>query len=239
MSKAERGVRVNLAKVLSTIDCFEDKLKNDKSLIEADPVLSEEERQIILNDYRAAISGKRQGIRVLSAIIEQQKARNRLDRCQRLEECKATAIQELQSVLSEFLGLLDDYLITSSDDNVKAQIFYMKAKGDFLRYQCECCKEDERSRIASKAQDCYKSAMKLQSENSSGQSAMSLVLALNYSILLYEVMDNKNDAIELAQKTLDQSSVLAKEGMEEQFSEIASIQQMLRKNLTSWSREEE
>ena len=239
MIRDERETRVDLARILSAIDCFEDKLENDRLVIESNPILTEEERQIIANDYRAAIGKKRHGIRVLTAIMEQQKTRGSLDRCQKLEECKAIAAASLQAIADEFLGLIDKYLLPASHTNVKSTIFYLKNKGDFLRYRCECCGESEVKRIAPEADKCYKAAIRLHNEHVKSPTGMSLALALNYSIFLCEVMNRKKDAIQLARQTLDESAVFSNDGPEDEVLEAANIQEMLRKNIASWTRDDE
>ena len=234
-----RQTRVDLARILCHVDCPNEKLQNDRWIIDLDPKLSEDERQIITADYRAAISKHRHGIRVLEAIIEQERARNKPERAQKLDENRAEAIRQLRAAVDEFLGLLDGRLIPVAFSDERATVFYMKTKADFLRYACECPEnDDEKQNFAAEAEKCYKRAMELHRAQLGSPDALLFSTALNYSILLFDLLKRRDEAIEIAQQALDECLSVLKEGDEGEKSEISSIHQILRENIQAWTCED-
>ena len=233
----DRQTRVDLARILCPMDCFEEKLENDRWIINLDPKLSEDERQIIVADYHGAISQKRHAIRVLESVCEQERALNRPDRAQKLEENRAEAILQLDSIVSEFLRLLDDVLIPEALGDDRATIFYIKTKADFLRYSCEWTDGEERQSRAQDAEKCYKRATELFQLKIGTPDALSFAIGLNYSIFLFETVKRREAAVEVAQQTLDECLSVLKDS--EESPETAHIHQVLRANIRSWTSEDE
>lgn len=234
----ERSKRVDLAKILSNTDCYTQKLENAKEIIKLNPVLTEEERTIIANDFRAVISNQRKGIRILTALAEQQRTRNRLDRAQKLEESRSTAISELWETAETFLMMIDKMLLPAAEKDTKATIFYLRTKADFIRYQCECCEENKKRALIVRAEECYALAMEKIRAGTQNPSSLSLSVALNYSVFMYEMRGKRKEAVELAQRTLDEGACFVNDGNDDEFAEVTNLQQILRKNITTWTRDE-
>ena len=64
-------------------------------------------------------------------------------------------------------------------------------------------------------------------------------MALNFSVFHYEVMKNHSEAINLADRALQEALDKIDELEEEDFRDAKSIIELLKENLTLWKEEEE
>jgi 14-3-3 protein epsilon len=62
-----------------------------------------------------------------------------------------------------------------------------------------------------------------------------LGLVLNYSVFLYEIAGEKQEATELAKKTYEECGLTIKNNSSESFNEATNILQLLRENVGLWS----
>ena len=65
-----------------------------------------------------------------------------------------------------------------------------------------------------------------------------LGLALNYSVFLYEIIGQKQEAIDLADKSFKEAVDLLDELVEDEYSEATLILQLLKDNVTLWTEEQ-
>ena len=61
-----------------------------------------------------------------------------------------------------------------------------------------------------------------------------LGLVLNYSVFLFEIEKKKQEALELAEKTNEEASLIIDQNSEESKKEAISILQLLRENIDLW-----
>lgn len=233
-----REFDVSLARILVGTDCHTDKVEIMKSLIKRPEPLNAEERSFILYAYRSMLQPKRHGLRVLKAIVDQQKARGNTERVQKLQESVTLITNEINTICNEGISLVSQYGLNKAEENPEAQAFYFKMKGDLYRYLCEDASIAERDAYANKANDCYEAATSNVKETNHTASSLSLSIALNKSVFLYEILNKKKEAIETAQHALDESGILVNDGNDDEFAEATMIQQSLRENLGLWTRDE-
>ncbi|OHS97819.1 14-3-3 protein sigma [Tritrichomonas foetus] len=229
--------KFTVAKILEPMECNTHKLKLIRELIPANPTLNREQRNLFLSTYRSATLKKRNGLRILRAIAEQQRKSGKIDRAQKLEELKNILQVELFDLCTEVHMMIDKYLYPETMD-ANSNAFYLKMNADFYRYEYEFASEANQQELASKARECYLKAMHISKESLQRGSALSLSLSLNYSVFLYEVENQKKQAIDTAQNALDESGILVHDGNDDDYSEAATTQQLLRENITMWTRDE-
>ena len=134
--------------------------------------------------------------------------------------------------------LIDRMLLPAAEKDAKATIFYLRTKADFLRYECEWCDNSKKPALMERAEECYASALEKIRAGTPNPSSLSLSVALNYSVFMYEMRGKRREAVELAQRTLDEGACFVNDGNENEFAEVTNLQQILRTNITTWTRDE-
>ena len=115
----------------------------------------------------------------------------------------------------------------------------MKIKADYYRYHCEFAENDAFDEAKDKAEKIYKEAYDLALKEISIYNSVRLGLALNYSVFEYEIMDNKNDAYNIAQKAYDEVMKVVDDLEKDRTSENLLLIQLLKENLNLWNNEME
>merc|ERR1712118_27017 len=95
---------------------------------------------------------------------------------------------ELSSVCKDVDDLLDGMLLPNAA-GAESKVFFLKMKGDYLRYLAELKTGDDKESVTIKAEAAYKLAIDA-SKGLSPTHPIRLGLALNYSVFQYEVMGN-------------------------------------------------
>ena len=65
---------------------------------------------------------------------------------------------EIDDICQEILGLLTDTLVPACGGDDEATVFYLKMKGDYLRYLAEVTEKEKRTQSADMACDAYNKA---------------------------------------------------------------------------------
>jgi hypothetical protein len=114
----------------------------------------------------------------------------------------------------------------------EAETFYHKMVGDYERYKAEL-KPDE---VSSKAADAYKKATEI-AEPLPDTDSTKLGLALNYSVCLFEISKQKEEAVKVAKAAFDNALKKLDELDDNDYKNSTLIMQLLRDNLTLWTSE--
>lgn len=136
----------------------------------------------------------------------------------------------LPQICGEILSLLEKYLVPSAT-SVEASVFYLKMMADYHRYLAEFKVDAARADSATKTLEAYKAAEAKASELSS-TNPIRLGLALNFSVFFYEVMNQAQEACDLAKKAFDDAISDLDTLGEDSYKDSALIMQLLRDNLT-------
>eukprot|EP00344_Euplotes_crassus_P006696 CAMPEP_0197003750 /NCGR_PEP_ID=MMETSP1380-20130617/12363_1 /TAXON_ID=5936 /ORGANISM="Euplotes crassus, Strain CT5" /LENGTH=116 /DNA_ID=CAMNT_0042422343 /DNA_START=364 /DNA_END=714 /DNA_ORIENTATION=+ len=108
---------------------------------------------------------------------------------------------------------------------------------DYYRYMAESAKEEKLEEVSNKALEYYEKATN-EANNLEPYSPIRLGLALNFSVFYFEVRDNKDEAIKLAedahQKATEDPDALAND----QYRDSAGIIELLKENLELWKEED-
>lgn len=226
-----------------------------------DQDLTAEERNLLSVGYKNVIGARRASWRLmatylakeaaLTAEAEQQEnatssgsapvpslhSQQHINRLSDMAEYKSQIETELSTICEDILDLLDSKLIpkASSDD---AKVYYLKLKGDYLRYQAEYTPSGSKhDSIALKAKEAYDSAMTIALTTMPAINNIRLGLALNFSVFYYEILNEPVAACSLAQKAYDEALAGLDALQEETYRESTLIIQLLRDNLSLWNSE--
>ena len=195
------------------------------------------EQKMLSNAYKSVVSKMRASWRAVSA-IEEKLAQD--------EPKKALAgkylvviVDELTLKCQELLVLLENDLIPKLS-KPKAKVFFLKMKGDHLRYLVEIASGEEENleELKTKSKAAYTEAATLAAENLSATDPFRLGLALNFSVFYYEVENSQEKAYEMAKKAFDEAiGELDQLDDDAEADDVTTIMQLLRDNLTFWSEE--
>ena len=230
----ERDRYIFIAKVLSQTDRIKEVIENIKKAIDINPVLELDERNLLTSAYKTIVSIPRKGLRDIKIAEENEEEEEYSQECRNQEQIiKNEVTQELIDYCNDLIQLLDSKLIPSTNE-VEPTVFYYKLKGDYYRYICEVQSDDEREESVEKAKQCYWDALNLSKKQLEQYKPTALGLILNYTVFLFEIMEQRNEAIDLADTTYKECLPLLDQNSERSKNEAATILQLLKNNISLW-----
>ncbi|CAE7718729.1 unnamed protein product, partial [Symbiodinium microadriaticum] len=138
------------------------------------------------------------------------------------EYCKKVE-DELQSICDTILALLDNKLIAKASSG----------------YIAEFRDGDAKSSAAEKARQAYQEAEDVAKKDLAVTHPIRLGLALNYSVFMYEVLGNPDDACKMARTAFEDAIAELDNVAEDSYKDSTLIMQLLRDNLTLWTSDQE
>lgn len=232
-SSEKRECYLSMVKILDQANVHENMIDFMKRAIGLNPELNAEERNLLSVTYKNVISVRRNGIRVLNVLISQEDPSN-IERINQLNKFKKTLISELEKYCYDLIKLVDDKLLPVATD-AEAKLFYEKLKADYIRYISETKEGNEKEELAEKANKYYENALAIGKDDIQHYKPSYLGLILNYSVFLFEILDQKKQAIELADLTYNEYITQVDQNSEGSSSEANSILQLLKDNVSLWS----
>ena len=202
--------------------------------------LSVEERSILSTAYKNMLSPKRTAWRALYSMAE-----NEHDEQfgKYYTEIKKTLEDEMLSICSEVIDVVNNNLLvenSSTPEDVDDYVYYLKMQGDYYRYEAEFLEEDLRNEAVRHSQECYERALRKATVCKVPACNSTLLgLYLNYSVFLYEITEQKELAMTLASKALEDATNMLKSSSESNTNDTDLILQLLNDNLKLWSSEKE
>merc|ERR1712122_143717 len=139
-----------------------------------------------------------------------------------------------QKICDTILGLLDENLISQATSG-ESKVFYQKMKADYYRYIAEFTEGDTKSKAAESARQAYQDAKNVADKDLAVSHPIRLGLALNYSVFLYEVLQNPDDACKMARQAFEDAIAELDNVSEDSYKDSTLIMQLLRDNLTLWT----
>jgi len=112
-------------------------------------------------------------------------------------------------------------------------------KADYYRYIAEFTDGDAKSKAAESARDAYAEAAKVADKDLVVTHPIRLGLALNYSVFLYEVLANPDEACKMARQAFEDAIAELDNVAEDSYKDSTLIMQLLRDNLTLWTSDQE
>ncbi|KTG39752.1 hypothetical protein cypCar_00034509 [Cyprinus carpio] len=141
---------------------------------------------------------------------------------------------ELKSVCSDILDVLDKHLIPAANTG-ESKVFYYKMKGDYDRYLAEFATGNDRKEAAENSLVAYKAASDIAMIELPPTHPIRLGLALNFSVFYYEILNSPDRACRLAKAAFDDAIAELDTLSEDSYKDSTLIMQLLRDNLTLWT----
>merc|ERR1712176_1178222 len=145
---------------------------------------------------------------------------------------------ELQKICDTILGLLDNNLISKATSG-ESKVFYQKMKADYYRYIAEFSADNAKTAAAENARVAYDEAQKVAEKELAVTHPIRLGLALNYSVFMYEVLSNPDEACKMARTAFEDAIAELDNVAEDSYKDSTLIMQLLRDNLTLWTSDQE
>lgn len=227
--------KVEAAKLAEQTERYDDMAKLMMEATKDKKSLISEERNLLSVAFKNVVGAKRSSWRVVTALEEKQEGND--EKKATIKDYREKIEKELKKVCDEVLDLLDSYLIKEnpSKEETEGEVFYLKMKGDYLRYKAEVVKDGPaKDDIVQESEKAYNKAHKL-AESLSPTHPIRLGLALNFSVFYYEIKSNPDEACKLAKKAFDDSIAELDQLQEESYKDSTLIMQLLRDNLTLWT----
>ena len=230
---ADTETNIFLARVAEQAERFEDMVDYLSVVLEQKGGdISADERNLISVAFKNLISNKRAACRTIVAIEQNPKY-------QKFGEALAAYKQKIETGLigdcEKVIQIITDKVLTKSCEE-EAKAFFVKMVADYYRYIAENAKDDKLTEVKNKALNSYKQANDITLPPCN---PIKLGLALNFSVFYYEVMKDPKEAINLADKALQDALDKIDELEEDEFRDAKSIIELLKENLTLWKEEEE
>ena len=229
------------AKVCEQTERYEEMVAVFREIIKDSTDFDNDERNLLSAAFKNLIGGKRTAFRALSAIAAKETAKEekegvKTNRAKLVNDFKKKIETEISKISTEVAELVDTKLLpTATKDDAK--LFYIKMKGDYYRYYCECLSGDALKATAEKARIAYEEATKSSETSLPVTDAIRLGLALNFSVFHYEILNDPTKACKIAKDAFD-NAISQLEGLpDDEYKDSASILQLLRDNLTLWQNE--
>ncbi|ONK74175.1 uncharacterized protein A4U43_C03F3580 [Asparagus officinalis] len=194
--------------------------------------LTAEERKLISFAYKKLVTTRRSSLIFLSKKEEEEENEEKL---KLIKAYKGEIKAELEGICNRILELLDEYLIPMVTTS-ESRVFFYKMMGDYNRYLAEIKAGDERKEAAMKTLEAYEEAQKTASCHLGPSDPIRLGLALNCSVFHYEILNQKEKGIRIAQQAFQEAAVdlnkLARG--DPTYTERLDIIKLLRRNFTKW-----
>lgn len=102
----------------------------------------------------------------------------------------------------EVIDLLNAFLIPSAETGDE-KVFYHKMAGDYHRYVAEVSSGAERTTASKSSSECYQAATDAAASSLPPTHPIRLGLALNFSVFHYEILEERDNACDIAKKVLN------------------------------------
>merc|ERR1719261_424168 len=229
---------VYMAKLAEQAERYDEMVEYMKRVSQAaEQDLSLEERNLLSVAYKNVVGARRASLRIIGSIENKEEGKGDSEKVNLISSYKGKVEQELNNICMDILTLLHSSLI-KSDLPAEPAVFYQKMKADYYRYLAEFARGDSRAEHANNAQAAYQTA----TERATGLAPthpIRLGLALNFSVFLYEVQAQQQEACSLAKSAFDDAIAELDTLDEESYKDSTLIMQLLRENLTLWTSDEE
>merc|ERR1712072_629150 len=116
---------------------------------------------------------------------------------------------------------------------------YHKMKADYYRYLAEFKTGDDKNKAAESARAAYEEAKQVAEKDLAVTHPIRLGLALNFSVFMYEVLSNPEEACTMARTAFEDAIAELDNVAEDSYKDATLIMQLLRDNLTLWTSDQE
>merc|ERR1719476_1045763 len=233
-----REQEVYFAKLAEQAERYDEMASHMEEVGKKPDELSVEERNLLSVAYKNAVGSRRAAWRIITSVEQKEKTKGNEENAKYAKEYCSKVEAELQKICDTILGLLDGNLIGKATTG-ESKVFYQKMKADYYRYIAEFSDGDAKSKAAENARVAYEDAKNVAEKDLAVTHPIRLGLALNYSVFMYEVLSNPDDACKMARTAFEDAIAELDNVAEDSYKDATLIMQLLRDNLTLWTSDQE
>eukprot|EP00801_Mesodinium_rubrum_P009494 Mrub_09530.p1 GENE.Mrub_09530~~Mrub_09530.p1 ORF type:complete len:230 (-),score=26.95 Mrub_09530:56-679(-) len=167
-----------------------------KELVRLNHRLTKEERNLFSLGYKYRLNYYRNSYRLLLDIDK------KFEHTSFLNEFMSQTRLSMKELCSEVIDLLHDEIIPKETD-VESKVYYLKMLGDYSRYLSEVELNENCDVYKNMADEKYSEAKLLCENNNFIGNVIYIGLILNYSVFLYEILNLKDQARQMAEKAME------------------------------------
>jgi len=233
-----RDKEVYFAKLAEQAERYDEMATHMEAVGKSGDELSVEERNLLSVAYKNAVGSRRAAWRIITSVEQKELSRGNDENAQWAKEYCKKVETELDSICKQILALLDDGLIGKAT-TVESKVFYQKMKADYYRYIAEYTTDDVKTKASNDAQSAYQEAQAVATKDLAATHPIRLGLVLNYSVFLYEVVGNPDEACKMARTAFEDAIAELDNVGEDSYKDSTLIMQLIRDNLTLWTSDQE
>merc|ERR1712151_1487620 len=195
-------------------------------------------RNLLSVAYKNAVGSRRAAWRIITSVEQKEKSKGNDEQAKYAKEYCGKVEAELQQICDTILGLLDNNLIGKASTG-ESKVFYQKMKADYYRYIAEFTSAEGKAKAADNARLAYTEAQQVAEKDLAVTHPIRLGLALNFSVIQYEVLSNPDEACKMARTAFEDAIAELDNVAEDSYKDSTLIMQLLRDNLTLWTSDQE
>uniref|UniRef100_A0A673GQV9 Tyrosine 3-monooxygenase/tryptophan 5-monooxygenase activation protein, epsilon polypeptide 2 n=1 Tax=Sinocyclocheilus rhinocerous TaxID=307959 RepID=A0A673GQV9_9TELE len=218
---ADREHLVYQAKLAEQAERYDEMVESMKSVAGKDTELTVEERNLLSVAYKNVIGARRASWRIISSIEQKEESKGGEGKLKMIREYRQAVENELKSVCSDILDVLDKHLIPAANTGESKVFYYKILKKRHARFTFTF-------KLAAISSDI--AMIELPPTH-----PIRLGLALNFSVFYYEILNSPDRACRLAKAAFDDAIAELDTLSEDSYKDSTLIMQLLRDNLTLWT----
>jgi 14-3-3 protein epsilon len=226
------------AKIAEQAERYSEMVRLIGQVFKQEPEITQEQRNLFSAGYKNLVASRRSSLRTINNLQRTEESSGNQRRLELLKAYRLKVEAEMNAICREVIDMID-YLVGNKPNSTENLVFFLKMKGDYFRYLSEFKSEstDQHQRAQSVAAQSALSAYQTAIDHAQSLPATDptrLGLALNFSVLYYEVMDDLQSAINTSKTAIDQAISELDEVDEATYKDATTILQLLSDNRTLW-----
>ncbi|XP_057974216.1 14-3-3 protein 7-like isoform X2 [Malania oleifera] len=232
----ERHDHLFQARVAEQAERYQEVIEAMKKLAELNVELTVEERNLIRIGYKNVIGARRASWQALSSFEKEEEAKGSRKNVKGIKDYKRVVEVELSNICNDMLAVIDEHLLPHSQVT-ESIVFYYKLKGDYYRYLAEIKTGEDRKDAADQSLEAYETATSIADSDLVPTHPFRLGLALNHSVLYYEILNSPKRACSMARQAFNYA-LSEHDTLSEEFCKDSNqIMELLRDNIALWSQD--
>lgn len=228
------------AKIAEQAERYTEMVELINQVFKEEPTITPEQRNLYAAGYKNLVAARRSSLRTINNLLRTEESSGNQRRLELLKAYRQKVEAEMNEICLEVIKMID-FLVDSKRNSAENLVFFLKMKGDYYRYLAEFKSgQAELQRATSNVGQSALQAYQMATEYAQGLPAtdpVRLGLALNFSVLHYEVMSDLQSAINTSKVAIDQALAELDEVDEAAYKDATTILQLLNDNKTLWNSE--
>ena len=208
-----------------------------KYINEQNGKLKYDERNLFSDACKNYISKYRSAIKTINAYEnKEKKKKDSYLNC--ILEYKNLAINKGEKVCSYIANFTKENLLPNANDS-ESKTFYLKMIADFNKYIAEFYDYNSNNIYSKNAKNFYEKGL-IEAKNLSFKKTVNLGINLNYTVYLYEILNQKDKAIKIAEECLKKgrNAIKGEDEDDDEIKDCINILNLFEENLDMWKSEE-